>query len=233
MGLFRKAQPPIEVQLSERDARILAKYEYRAKQFDEMIKICCCWIGYDVLLDFIPIVGKVISLCFSLSMYRLSCQCELPASLRRTMLYHITVDFVLGLVPILGIVLTALYRANTKNARLLRRFLYQRAAQQQQQQQPMSSSTPYTNTTHLTQSPPMIQQPEPVAVTPMTPASFVSPQTISPPVEKSTPTPPPPTPPRRSTTGTSTTTSNNTNTPPPLPSRENTLDSKPPPTPPR
>ena len=50
MGWLHKTTPPVEIQLPERDARILAKYEYRAKQFDEMIKICCCWIGYDVLL---------------------------------------------------------------------------------------------------------------------------------------------------------------------------------------
>lgn len=49
MGWVR-SKPPVEIQLPENDARILAKYEHRAKQFDEMIKICCCWIGYDVLL---------------------------------------------------------------------------------------------------------------------------------------------------------------------------------------
>ncbi|KAG2221416.1 hypothetical protein INT45_012667 [Circinella minor] len=218
MGWLHKTNPPVEVQLPERDARILAKYEYRAKQFDEMIKICCCWIGYDVLLDFIPIVGKVISLGFSLSMYRLSCQCDLPRSLRRNMLYNITVDFVLGLIPILGILLTALYRANTKNARLLRRFLYKRAAQRQEQQQtlPPSGSLPHSATG---QKPP-IQQPQPVATTPM-PASFAaspSPSSVL----------PPPLPVR-----TSPTYSSDTNTPPPLPSKEHSYDSKPPPTPPR
>ncbi|KAI9491838.1 hypothetical protein BDB00DRAFT_467046 [Zychaea mexicana] len=157
MGFLRKAQPPVEVQLSERDARILTKYEHRAKQFDEMIKICCCWIGYDVLLDLIPIVGKVISLGFSLSMYRLACQCQLPGSLRRTMLYHITVDF-LGLIPILGIILTMLYRANTKNARLLRRFLYKRASQQQQQTSPPPPPSSSAAQTPMNE----IQQPQPV-----------------------------------------------------------------------
>lgn len=36
----------------------------------------------------------MISVCFSLSMYRLACQAELPKRLRRDMLYHISVDFV-------------------------------------------------------------------------------------------------------------------------------------------
>lgn len=115
MRPYQKA-PLVEVKLPERDARILETYERRAKKFDEMIKLCCCWIGYDALLgkrtqavhsnlwiltnswlakkDLIPVVGKVISLCFSLSMYRLACQADLPKSLRRDMLYHVSVDFV-------------------------------------------------------------------------------------------------------------------------------------------
>ncbi|KAI8146406.1 hypothetical protein BJV82DRAFT_415882 [Fennellomyces sp. T-0311] len=191
MGWLRKTQPPVEVQLPERDARILAKYEYRAKQFDEMFKLCCCWIGYDVLLDFIPIVGKVISLGFSLSMYRLACGCDLPSSLRRTMLYHISVDFVLGMIPILGILLTALYRANTKNARLLRRFLYQRASQQQLQ--PSRTSPPAFSSSSNTAE---IQKPAPTA-------SFASAPPALPPREFEAGTNPPPTPPRGDSSGAS------------------------------
>lgn len=62
------------------------------------------------------------------------------------MLYHVSIDFLvsfpsrikahitkqaqkLGLIPILGILLDMLYRAHSKNARILRRFLYERARQ--------------------------------------------------------------------------------------------------------
>ncbi|SAL96554.1 hypothetical protein [Absidia glauca] len=118
--------------LPKRDQYILDKYTRRMKAYDEMFYVCCCWIGYDVLLDFIPVVGKVISLSFSLSMYRLACQADLPKKLRRRMLYHISVDFLLGLIPILGILLDALYRAHSKNTKLLRRYLYDRARQNEE-----------------------------------------------------------------------------------------------------
>lgn len=45
----KKVQEP-EVVLPERDALVLEKYTRRMKKFDEMIKVCCCWVGYDVLL---------------------------------------------------------------------------------------------------------------------------------------------------------------------------------------
>ncbi|KAI8366782.1 uncharacterized protein BYT42DRAFT_587859 [Radiomyces spectabilis] len=127
--MWRRRTVKVQVQLPERDARILEKYERKVKKFDEMFKICCCWIGYDVLLEFIPIVGKVISLFFALSLFNLACEADLPRVLRKRMLYHITVDFLLGLIPILGIFLDMLYRAHSKNARLLRKFLFDRARQ--------------------------------------------------------------------------------------------------------
>ncbi|CDS07424.1 hypothetical protein LRAMOSA01373 [Lichtheimia ramosa] len=188
-----RSKPPVEIQLPENDARILAKYEHRAKQFDEMIKICCCWIGYDVLLDFIPVVGKIISLGFSLSMYNLACQTVLPRAIRRHMLYNISVDFVLGLIPILGIVLTALYRANTKNARLLRRFLYQRAEARQKQEQEASQSAIGSSSQQ--------EQPstasEPVAKEQHTSPPLPPRTSATPPVYSSSS--PPPTPPRNNT----------------------------------
>ncbi|KAI8073529.1 uncharacterized protein B0P05DRAFT_548955 [Gilbertella persicaria] len=127
--LWKKKVTEPEIKLPERDALVLEKYTARMKRFDELVKICCCWIGYDVLLEFIPVVGKVISLIYALSMYRLACQCELPRTIKRRMLYHLSIDFLLGLIPILGILLDMLYRAHSKNARILRRFLYERARQ--------------------------------------------------------------------------------------------------------
>ncbi|KAI8985459.1 hypothetical protein BDB01DRAFT_850035 [Pilobolus umbonatus] len=121
-----------EVQLPERDAKILEIYTRRMKKFDEMFKVCCCWIGYDVLLEFIPIFGKVISLFFALSLYRLACEADIPRALKKRMLYHLSVDFLLGLIPILGILLDMLYRAHSKNARLLRKYLYKRAKANQE-----------------------------------------------------------------------------------------------------
>ncbi|CAO3610885.1 unnamed protein product [Cunninghamella echinulata] len=121
-----------EVTLSSRNQYILNTYTRRMRKYEEVVYVCCFWVGYNLLLDLIPVVGKVISLIFSLSMYRLACQAELPRKVRKRMLYHLTVDFLLGLIPILGIILNMLYRAHTKNTKLLRKYLYERARQVQE-----------------------------------------------------------------------------------------------------
>ncbi|ORX62289.1 hypothetical protein DM01DRAFT_1403963 [Hesseltinella vesiculosa] len=92
--------PVASPNLPPRDQFILDKYTRRMKTWDELFKVCCCWIGYDVLLEFIPVVGKIITLAFSLKMYRLACQADLPRHIREQMMYHITVDFMASSWPL-------------------------------------------------------------------------------------------------------------------------------------
>ncbi|CAO3671764.1 unnamed protein product [Rhizopus stolonifer] len=127
--LWKRKATPEQVELPERDAKILQVYTRKVQKFDQMFKVCCCWIGYDILLEFIPIVGKVISFMFALSLYNLACSADLPKAIKKKMMYHISVDFLLGLIPILGILLDMLYQAHSKNARILKKFLYERARQ--------------------------------------------------------------------------------------------------------
>lgn len=60
--------------------------------------------------------------------YRTCCQVEggLPSSVRIHMLINIILDFVVGLVPFLGDLADALFRANTRNAALLEEHLRQK-----------------------------------------------------------------------------------------------------------
>lgn len=49
------------------------------------------------MVELIPIFGKVVSLIFALSLFRLACQCGLPRSIKRRMLYHISIDFLVNI----------------------------------------------------------------------------------------------------------------------------------------
>ncbi|KAJ2964086.1 hypothetical protein NQZ79_g1028 [Umbelopsis isabellina] len=117
----------VPVILSEKEAKILGEYKRRVEMFDQMFKLCCCWIGWDMLLDLIPVVGKVISLVFAISLYRLACKADISPSVRSSMRWHTTVNFVIGLIPGVGLIFDIFYQANAKNCRILEKFLYQRA----------------------------------------------------------------------------------------------------------
>lgn len=48
--IWKKKVNEPEVILPARDQEVLDKYTRRMKRFDECIKVCCCWIGWDLLL---------------------------------------------------------------------------------------------------------------------------------------------------------------------------------------
>lgn len=64
----------------------------------------------------------------AIMVYRTCCQVEggLPTSVRMQMLINIILDFMVGLVPFLGDLADAVFRANTRNAALLEDHLRQK-----------------------------------------------------------------------------------------------------------
>ncbi|KAG2185280.1 hypothetical protein INT44_002070 [Umbelopsis vinacea] len=127
MRRFGRKQPEVPVILSAKDAKVLAQYKSRVEVFDQMFKCCCCWIGWDMLLDLIPVLGKAISLFFAIGLYRLACTANISHEVKSHMRWHTTVNFVIGLIPIVGLIFDIFYQANAKNLRILEQFLYNRA----------------------------------------------------------------------------------------------------------
>ncbi|CAO3647573.1 unnamed protein product [Cunninghamella echinulata] len=53
-------------------------------------------------------------------------EARLPSKLVNQMLFNVAVDFLIGLVPIVGDILDIMYKCNTQNAILLEEYLIQR-----------------------------------------------------------------------------------------------------------
>lgn len=84
--------------------------------------------GTVTLWALIPVIGDIISLLNALSLVRLSRRVDggLPPFLVATMLVWCAVDFALKLVPIVGDVLTAIVKPNTRNLVRVEDFLARR-----------------------------------------------------------------------------------------------------------
>lgn len=76
----------------------------------------------------LPRLGDLFDVLMALMVFWTCAKADLPASLRSRMIFNIAFDFALGLVPLLGDVADAFYRANTKNAALLYGHLKARGA---------------------------------------------------------------------------------------------------------
>lgn len=119
----RKALPP---GISEHDAKILTKVKRRAYRLDmALCNFCGIRFGWSSLIGIIPGFGDALDAFMAMMVLRTCQQIEggLPNEVKAKMMFNIILDFGVGLIPILGDLMDALYRANTRNAVVLEKYL--------------------------------------------------------------------------------------------------------------
>lgn len=85
-------------------------------------------IGVEPLIGLIPGVGDVIGLAMSGYVLLEAQRAGASKEVKRRMLRNIGVDFVGGLIPVFGDAFDAVYKANSRNTRLLRNYLNRQLA---------------------------------------------------------------------------------------------------------
>lgn len=76
-------------------------------------------IGLDPILGVIPVAGDTVALIISLYPVWVAFELGLPKKLLVTMILNILIDYVMGLIPVMGEIADALWRANSRNVDLL------------------------------------------------------------------------------------------------------------------
>ena len=79
--------------------------------------------GIDGLIGLIPVVGDIITTAISLWLVREARALGAPWHVTARMLGNVAVQGVIGTVPVAGDAFDVLFRANMRNARLLRRWM--------------------------------------------------------------------------------------------------------------
>jgi hypothetical protein len=80
-------------------------------------------VGLDALLGLIPVVGDIAGSAISLVLVARSLEYGPPASLLSRMLANVLTDLILGAIPFVGVLADIWFKANERNAKLLREFL--------------------------------------------------------------------------------------------------------------
>ena len=103
----------------------LARLEAMAKLLDVAFILPGTNIRYgiDGLIGLIPVVGDIIATALSLWLVREARALGAPWHITARMLANVAVQGVVGAVPVAGDAFDVLFRANMRNARLLRRWL--------------------------------------------------------------------------------------------------------------
>lgn len=80
-------------------------------------------IGLDSVVGIVPGIGDLAGLALSSSLLVEALWAHAPKRVLLRMCAHTGLDFLIGLIPILGDIFDVTYQANTRNARIFRRWL--------------------------------------------------------------------------------------------------------------
>ncbi|KAG8213448.1 hypothetical protein J3R82DRAFT_11964 [Butyriboletus roseoflavus] len=106
------------------DAKILKAVQRRARFLDKSFNFCGLRFGWTFIIGIVPGAGDVA--CATLNyvlVVRKAREADLPPWLTGKMLFNNAVSALSGLVPAVGDVVIAVYKANSRNAILLEEFL--------------------------------------------------------------------------------------------------------------
>lgn len=84
-------------------------------------------VGLDAVLDLVPVVGNFAGAAVSLTLIARTLQYAPPPALVSRMLSNVLVDVILGAIPLVGPLADVWFKANDRNAALMREFLARRA----------------------------------------------------------------------------------------------------------
>jgi len=86
--------------------------------------------GLSPLIGLVPGIGDFAGLILSLYVLYEARKVGTPGNIQRKMIRIMLIDFVGGLVPVFGDAFDAIYKANTKNTLLLKKYLYRELSEE-------------------------------------------------------------------------------------------------------
>ncbi|CAE6363650.1 unnamed protein product [Rhizoctonia solani] len=123
-GKKRRRKRELPPGLSKRDAAILKKVKKRAHYLDKGFSVCGIRFGWTFIIGIIPGAGDAADAALNYFLVvRKARQAEIPGWLLRKMLANNAVSAGVGLIPVVGDIVLAAFKANSRNAALLEEFL--------------------------------------------------------------------------------------------------------------
>ena len=118
-----------ETTSSQPDAqRDLENVDRLAALLDTEFEFAGIRFGLDAIIGLIPVLGDSIAALIGLYPLYVAKQHKLGFLVRARMLLNLIIDWLIGVVPIVGDILDVAFKANIRNAKILRNALEKRAS---------------------------------------------------------------------------------------------------------
>ncbi|CDK26830.1 unnamed protein product [Kuraishia capsulata CBS 1993] len=133
--------------LSENDEKIFIKIRRRAYHLDMLFNVCGIRVGWNGIISLLPVVGDALSVTSSLMIYKMLFDLDekVPLTIHATFLFNILIDFLIGLIPIVGSIVEIGYKANSRNSLSLEKYLEKVGAKNLSQLQMLTDPSNRTN----------------------------------------------------------------------------------------
>ncbi|PWN20417.1 hypothetical protein BCV69DRAFT_283295 [Microstroma glucosiphilum] len=144
-GKQKRTKRPPPPGLTKKEASLLRKIQRRAHYLDKGINLCGFRVGWTFFIGLIPGAGDIAdaSLNYFLVLKPAKNELDLPSWLVQKMLFNNAVSAGVGLVPLVGDIVLAIWRANWRNAKLLEEFL--RVKGEENMANGLTGLTPHTD----------------------------------------------------------------------------------------
>lgn len=114
--------------IGKKDLKVLNSVKRKAYRLDLQLSLCGVRLGWAGIIGLLPWIGDVFALLLALLVVRKADQIEggLPVQLRLKMMFNVTCDFLIGLIPLIGDFINIMYKCNLRNFVLLEKHLVEK-----------------------------------------------------------------------------------------------------------
>jgi hypothetical protein len=102
--------------------RKIKSAKFLAKVLDNQFEIAGVKFGVDPILNIIPWFGDIAGTALSLYILNIAREVGVSKIDMMKMIVNIIVDFILGIVPFIGIVFDVVFKANARNIEILEKY---------------------------------------------------------------------------------------------------------------
>ncbi|KAG2735401.1 hypothetical protein G9P44_001615 [Scheffersomyces stipitis] len=122
---YKKVNRRLPDGISSNDLNVLEKFKKRAHRYDMMFSFFGVTFGWSNIVGIIPIFGTIVTTYWSLGLLQLARKLDdgFPLDIQILFLVNILIDFVFGLIPIVGDIIEIGYKSNSRNYLLLEKHL--------------------------------------------------------------------------------------------------------------
>lgn len=96
--------------------------KFLAKLLDSQFQIAGIKFGLDPIINIVPFVGDIAGALLSFFILRIAHQLGVSKSDFIKMIGNVLIDFIVGVVPYLGVIFDIFYKANIRNVKILEKY---------------------------------------------------------------------------------------------------------------